>query len=136
MASEHEIVKVAMRESQRAIAVKALGNDFFAAGKMKLAHKHYTTALLLAPPLLPLRKMLPALAEVRVAILANRAAAGLALGWFVNAVLDASSAIAEVRICFVKYNTCEAAHDILSCRRLMAAAMDPCHQRRQCWASW
>ena len=136
MASEYEIVKVAMRESQRAIAVKTVGNEFYAAGEMQLAHERYTTALLLAPPLLPLRKMLPALAEVRVAILANRAAACLALGWFVNAVLDASSAIAEVCVYPASgFDIFEEARLLLLLRH-MAAATEHCHQRPRCWPSW
>jgi hypothetical protein len=95
------MVNVARRETRRAVNAKVAGNAFFAAGDMLRAHACYTTALLLAPPLTASRQMLPMLAEVRVSSLANRAAACLALRWFAQAVLDASSAIAEVGQGFV-----------------------------------
>jgi hypothetical protein len=69
---------------------------------MEQAHETYTAALLLAPPLLFLRKSITMLGELRVALLVNRAAACLALGWLVPAALDASSAIAEVTFVYIR----------------------------------
>ena len=90
-----DLLKVATREAQRALGEKNAGNVLFRAQDWRGAHRHYTRGLYLAPPLRDVRRSLPELAETRVALLANRAAACLGQKWYVCAVLDASSAIAE-----------------------------------------
>eukprot|EP01045_Picozoa_sp_COSAG04_P041671 COSAG04_NODE_12784_length_635_cov_1.152985_1_plen_138_part_10 len=90
-----DLLKVATREAQRALGEKNAGNALFRAQDWGGAHRHYTRGLYLAPPLRDVRRSLPELAETRVALLANRAAACLGQKWYVCAVLDASSAIAE-----------------------------------------
>ena len=96
MASEQEVVQVAKREVQRMKATQATGDQLLDAGSMLSAYECYTAALLLAPPLLQLRTILPELGDVRVSVLAKRAASCLASNWLVQAKLDASSAITEV----------------------------------------
>ena len=92
-----ELVKVAARETFRAAQLKDAGNVAFKAGEMRRAHRLYSLAVCLAPALPGLHQLLPALAQLRVALLGNRAAASLALGWHVPAVLDASTAIVEAQ---------------------------------------
>eukprot|EP01052_Picozoa_sp_SAG31_P054854 SAG31_NODE_14826_length_785_cov_1.673469_1_plen_261_part_11 len=114
------------RETERAREHKAAGNALFSKGDLRGAHAEYSQSIKLAPPLLELRQVVrtecgtTTLAELRVAALANRAATALALGWYIQAILDASTAIAEA-------NRFDGSEGQTSIGKLLAK----CHARRR-----
>ena len=80
----------------RAELLKLEGNAQLGRGEHALAFETYTSGLLTAPPLVSIWLRLPGLVKVRMALLANRALAGLRCGWPVAAIADCSSLISDL----------------------------------------